>query len=170
MDVDQPLELDKVDVGSDGPSGDGAKVDLHPQYLDTLLRYYEEEVVGEASFDALAGMQDKAENREKLRLLAEVENYAAASVLPLVRKYGLKPRSEATMFQQGRDQASKGAADWAVILAKMDRTILGYIDDFKRLEAMAPPEDLPRLKVLTAHEAAAVEFIKREYADAPDRL
>ena len=170
VDADAPLKHDKVDIGSDEPPGDGAKADLHPQYLDTLLRYYEEEVVGEAWFDALAGMQDKAENREKLRLLAEVENYAADSVLPLVRKYGLNPRSEATMFQQGRDQASKGDADWAEILAEMDRTFLGYIDDFKRLEAMAPPEDLPRLKVLTAHEVAAVGFIRREYADAPDRL
>lgn len=170
VDADEPMKHDRIDVDFDAPSGNIGKSTLHPEYLDTLLRYYEEEVVGEAYFDTLAGKQDKDEDRKKLRLLAEVENYAANAVLPLVRKYGLKPRSEAVMFQAGCDQAQKVNSDWAEILAEMDRTFMGYIDDFKRLEAMAPSEDLARLKVLTDHEVAAVAFIKREYADATDRL
>ena len=42
------------------------------------------------------------------------------------------------------------------------RVFPGYIEDFQRLEAMAPPEDLPRLKLLTEHEVAAVEFLNLE--------
>ncbi|MCP5088082.1 MAG: FAD-dependent oxidoreductase, partial [Rhodobacteraceae bacterium] len=174
VDPDEPMKHDRIDVGLSslpvGEFGEKAKAALSPGYLETLLRYYEEEVVGEAYFDALAGLQDKDEDREKLRLIAEVENYAADSVLPLVRKYGLQPRTEAEMFQEGRDQAKTADSDWKEILAEMDRAFTGYIDDFKRLEAMAPPEDLPRLKVLTDHEVAAVDFIELELAGTKNCL
>ena len=44
----------------------------------------------------------------------------------------------------------------------MLETFPGYVDDFERLESLAPEHDLPALKVLTAHEVAAIQFLECE--------
>ncbi|MCP4301396.1 MAG: hypothetical protein GY783_12480, partial [Gammaproteobacteria bacterium] len=44
----------------------------------------------------------------------------------------------------------------------------GYLDDFKALEGMAPPEDLPALERLTEHEVVVIEFAQKELAGEPD--
>ena len=56
-------------------------------YLKTLLRYYEGELVGEAYFCALAGCFHGAAEREKLALLATVERRTSEVVRPLVDKH-----------------------------------------------------------------------------------
>jgi len=131
-------------------------------YLDTLLLYYEEEVEGEAYFQTLAEMAKKPDQRNKLQLLAKVEHHAASVTYPLIRKYALTPRSNTILFQSGQDQAQAAFKLWGDLLAEMARTFPGYVDDFLALEAMAPPEDLPCLKLLTAHEVAAVAFLDLE--------
>ena len=140
------------------------------KYLDTLLLYYEEEVEGEAYFQALAKVAEKPDHRDKLNLLANVEHHAASVTLPLIRKYGLTPRSDAILFQSGQDQARKAEKLWDDLLAEMVRTFPAYIDDFLDLEAMAPHKDLPRLKLLTAHETASIEFLDLEVSGARDSV
>ena len=132
------------------------------KYLDTLLLYYEEEVEGEAYFQTLAEMAGNPDHRHKLQLIAKVEHYAAAITLPLIHKYELSRRSDAVLFKLGQDQARKTEKSWINLLEDMGRTFPGYVEDFLRLEAMAPQEDLPRLKLLTAHETAAIEFLDLE--------
>ena len=139
-------------------------------YLDTLLLYYEEEVEGEAYFQTLAEMAEKPDHRDKLHLLARVEHHAASVTLPLIRKYALAPRSEAALSQSGRDQARIVEKPWDDLLVDMARAFPGYVDDFLRLEAMAPREDLLRLKLLTAHETAAIEFLDLELSGARDSV
>lgn len=139
-------------------------------YLETLLLYYEEEVEGEAYFEALADLAEKPDYRDKLHLLARVEHYAASVTLPLIRKYALTPRSDAILFQSGQNQARASEQSWDDLLADMARAYPGYVDDFLRLEAMAPCEDLPRLKLLTAHETAAIEFLDLEISGAWDSV
>ncbi|SLN48997.1 hypothetical protein PEL8287_02558 [Roseovarius litorisediminis] len=131
-------------------------------YLNTLLLYYEEEIEGEAFFNGLAEWSEHPSQREKLHLLAAVEDHAAKVTLPLIRKHGLIPRCEDDLFRSGRKMARKAAKPWGALLAEFARVFPGYIEDFQRLEAMAPPEDLPRLKLLTEHEVAAVEFLNLE--------
>jgi hypothetical protein len=60
-------------------------------YLDTLLQYYEEEVQGEAYFNGIADRLSEPDHQAKMQLMAKVEKFVAAVVLPLVRKYDLKP-------------------------------------------------------------------------------
>ena len=139
-------------------------------YLDTLLLYFEEEVEGEAYFQALAERAKKPAHRDKLHLLAKVEHHAASVTLPLIREYGLTPRSDKILFQSGRDQARKTEKPWDDLLAEMARKYPGYVEDFLRLEAIAPSEDLPRLKRLTAHEVAAIEFLDLELSGARDSV
>lgn len=134
-------------------------------YLDTLLLYYEEEVEGEAYFYELAKRFDDAVQKEKLVLLAEVERHAAQGVAPLVAKYGLKPQSTEELTASGRKDARGTVTEWASVVAGMNETYPGYLVSFKKLEAMAPPEDLPRLTFLTEHEVAAIAFLDLEARD-----
>jgi len=43
-----------------------------------------------------------------------------------------------------------------------------YMDDFARLESIAPPADLPVLKFLTEHETVTIEFANAEQAGRAD--
>jgi dimethylamine/trimethylamine dehydrogenase len=134
-------------------------------YEDVLLTYFEEEVAGEAYFHALAEHVDEPGAKEKLHLLAEVERCAANSVRPLLARHGLEPRDRAVLAEEGRSHIARHRdMTWPAIVADMAERYPAYIDDFERLEAMAPAEDLPALKILTEHEHAAIAFANRELA------
>jgi len=133
------------------------------KYLDTLLLYYEEEIMGEAYFRAFAERLRDEQQALKMHLLADVERHAANAVVPLLTRYGLTPRSEESLFALGRSQAEQRLIDRDSALADMRRTFPGYVADFEALEAMAPPEDLPALQFLTEHEHAAIAFLEREW-------
>ncbi|MEO0750833.1 MAG: hypothetical protein AAFY25_03450 [Pseudomonadota bacterium] len=134
-------------------------------YLDTLVQYYEEEVEGEAYFAEAAKAYDDPLVREKLDLLAECERHAAEAVEPLVRKYGLTPKSAVDLQESGRKDAQGTEVNWAKMVAGMNETYPGYLDDFKGLEALGPPEDQQRLNFLTEHEVAAIAFLRLEAVD-----
>ncbi|MEM9146390.1 MAG: FAD-dependent oxidoreductase [Pseudomonadota bacterium] len=155
VDRDQPLPHERVALPGARPSR---------KYLDTLLLYYEEEIMGEAYFDAMAERFDAQEHREKMRLLADVERRAAAHVRPLIQLHRLTPRDQAELHRIGHEQAEAETTDWVALIAAMRCTYPGYIDDFNRLEAMAPPADRAPLARLTDHEIAAIAFLEREAA------
>lgn len=139
-----------------------------PDYLKTLTLYYEEEIEGEGYFRALADRLENPGHREKMELMARVETHAAAAMRPLLEKYRLTPRGAADLRAKGQAQAANDRAEWPALIAGMQASFPAYMEDFARLEAMAPPEDLPALKVLTAHEAAAIAFLDLEAAGAAD--
>lgn len=141
--------------------------DASQEYLDTLLRYYEEEIEGEAYFSALAERLDAPQHKQAMMLMAEAETYAAAAVRPLIEKYHLRPRSRKELHASGRAQADGKIVNWDQFIAGMKEPFLAFIDDFKRLELMAPDTDLPALRILTAHEVAAVKFLDLEMAENP---
>ena len=136
------------------------------EYLDTLLRYYEDEIRGEAYFFALA---EHFEEQEKIILLGKVERRAAKAVEPLLQKYGLEPRDESIIHAEGNSHLwGHETYTWAEFLAHIVDRYPGYLNDFNGLEAMAPDEDLYALKALTEHEVVAIDFAKKELAGDPD--
>ena len=161
VDLDVPMKHDRVDVGAVLPSS-GESDEPSQVYLETLKQYYEEEVEGEAYFAALASQQPTPERRDKMQALADVEATAAKSVLPLLAKYKISPKPSAELRKSGTAQARDASEDWSVLVNSMLETFPGYVDDFERLESLAPEHDLPALKVLTAHEVAAIQFLECE--------
>lgn len=137
-------------------------------YHETLVLYYEEEVEGEAYFLEWAKAFNDPDHRAKMVLMGEVERHAAAAVLPLLEKYGLKPRPKTDLVESGITSARDATSDWDKAIDGMTETFPGYIDDFERLEAMAPPEDRALLNFLTEHEVAAIKFLELEKS-APDQ-
>ena len=99
------------------------------------------------------------------RLLARVERRDAEVVEPLLRKRHLTARGEAVLKSLGEaGVAAHRDYGWHEFMAYMVARYPGYVDDFERLERLAPDADLPALKLLTRHEVAAIEFAAGELA------
>ncbi len=141
------------------------------EYLMTLLRYFEEEIMGEAYFYGLAEKFPEPHQREKMTYLAKVERYAAEAVRPLLDKYGLEARSDTCLHEIGeKDIAKSFEMGWDGLIDYMVKRFPQYMPEFKGLEAIAPKEDLAELKILTEHEVAAIEFANLEKANDPNSL
>ncbi|MEL6235084.1 MAG: hypothetical protein AAFR46_11810, partial [Pseudomonadota bacterium] len=136
-------------------------------YLSTLLRYWEEEVEGEAYFRALADQLSDRQQKEKMTLLAEVERHTAAITRPLIEKYGLVPQPESALAAAGREAAAD-APGWEALLAEMRASYPGYISAFEALAALAPAADRPLLDRMTEHEVVALAFLEAETQGALD--
>ena len=152
--------------------GDGAVArTASAVYLKTLLKYYEEEVMGEAYFHELAEHTRGAAERGKLLLLAEVERRAAEVVRPLLDRHGLAPRDAAVLETLGAAHAERHRNySWMEFMAYMIARYPAYVVEFEALERLAPEDDLPTLKLLTHHEVVAIEFANKEIAGDPDSL
>ena len=140
-------------------------------YLKTLLKYYEDEVMGEAYFYGLADHIGGAVERKKLALLAKVERRAANVVRPLLKKHGLMPRDESVLKGLGEAHVKKHQHfSWMEMMAYMVGRYPAYLDEFEALERLAPEDDLPALKRLTHHEVLAIDFANKEIALDPDSM
>ena len=138
-------------------------------YLETLLLYHEEEVMGQAYFRGLKRHAANDDERAKLELLAEVEEVAAESVRPLIERHRLTPRSDEELAEQGLAwMARHGDFDWREFVADMAERYPAYLDDFDALAAMAPQADRAAIRVLYDHEVAAIDFARLELAGDPD--
>jgi hypothetical protein len=131
-------------------------------YLDTLLLYYEEEIMGEAYFRAVSHQYLDPDRTYKMELMAQVERHAANAVLPLVQKYGLTPRTDKELHDIGLADVKDVAPDWDVFIAEMQTSFPDYMPEFRALEEMGPETDQSRLLFLTHHEVAAIEFLDLE--------
>lgn len=141
---------------------------LDPNYLPTLLRYYEEEIAGETYFRELGAHFDSQTVRDKFELLAKVERHAASMVEPLLEKYQLTPRSAPELATSGRDSVGRHEDySWDEFIAYILKRYPLYMDDFHNLENMAPDIDLPFLVALSDHEVAAIEFANLEHKGEP---
>ena len=164
IDRDEPLRHDRVDVGAVLPTPKVTPDGAAEAYLPTLLQYWEEEVAGEAYFRELAARAAEPRQKEKLLLLAQVETHTAAIVKPLLTKYRLTPKTDEQLKAEGKRDADDAPQQWDDLIADMAKTFPDYMPSFERLEAMAPPVDLPILKRMTAHETAAIAFLTKEIA------
>ncbi len=173
VDIDDPMKYDRPDVGAvlHGArppvlATSPARQTVDARYLLTLQEYYEEEVSGEAWYRALADLFEGARRNKMLRL-AEVEGHTAQIVRPLIDAYGLAPKASSALQEEGRKAAQSGPQEWDALLDQMRADFPQYIDDFKALEAMAPPQDRAILKRMTEHEVVAIEFLALEAAGDP---
>ncbi|WP_367278674.1 FAD-dependent oxidoreductase [uncultured Sulfitobacter sp.] len=174
-DLDEPLTFDRMDVGAALPvtftmEDPANQAQPDPAYLKTLLDYYEEEIGGVAYYEALADLCTTPEHKEKMILLARVEQHTADIVKPLIDRYGMTPRDADILCAEGIAVARKGPQDYDGMIAEMRRIFPGYIADFERLERMAPPQDMPILKRMTEHEVVAVAFLELEAKGDSDAL
>jgi len=127
--------------------------------------------MGEIYFYGMSKYFDQVEVREKLTLLAKVEQHTSNALQPLIRRYGLTPRpgpemeAKANIWMEERRHLG-----WCGLMQQMADEYPAFVDMFKELEKQAPEEDSPALKLLTDHEIVLIEFANREIAGDPDSL
>ena len=133
------------------------------KYLETLLLYYEEEIMGEGYFIALSEHFTEPHQKEKMLLMAKVESYAAKAILPLLRKYKLIPRENRLLKDIGKKGLKKVShLTWEEFIHDIYVKFPKYLVEFDELERIAPESDIGMLKTLTDHEVAAIEFARLE--------
>ena len=134
-----------------------------PSYFDKILKAYEGEVAGEAYFKALAGVFNEQEHTQKLALLAAVENLTSRTLLPLLKRYGIKPREQNDLVNLAHSWIRERAFNrWEDLINNMTTRYPGYIEEFKILAASAPDEDKTALDFLVEHEIVLLEFANQE--------
>ena len=132
------------------------------------MQYYEEELVGEAYFNALTG---HFEETEKLAWLARVERKAAQGLIPLLTKYKLTPRDNSALKSIGESQIDQHKSlSWRQFMKHIVASYPDYLIKFTELENTAPAEDLPALQFLTEHEVITIEFAKNELSGATEAI
>ncbi len=100
--------------------------------------------------------------------MGEVERYAVAAGARLLANENLIARDAAVLQASGHKQAQNVMADWPALISEMRRTFPDYMPEFRAIEDLAPPQDLPQLKMLTAHEIATIAFLEAEAKGDPD--
>lgn len=115
------------------------------KYLDTLLRYYEEEIMGGAYFWAMSRPYSDLDRTYKMELMARVERHAANAVLPLVQRYRLTPRTDTELHNIGPEDINDVGPDWDRFIAYMQASFPNYMPEFRALEEMGPEMDQSRL-------------------------
>ena len=127
-------------------------------YEEGLRISYEEEVEGAAYFAELARYQ-LPENRRALLLLADMERVTARTIAPLLLRHGIAVADDGKLRAHGVAEArAKQPTAWTDLIAEMASTYQSFVEEFMAIKAMAPPEDLPSLDVLVAHEQAMLSF------------
>ena len=141
------------------------------KYLETLLLYFEEEIMGEAYFYGLAEKFPEEHQQQKMVLLAKVERHAAEAVKPLLEKHNLKARPDSELHKLGKMDIDKSfQMGWGGYIDYIVERFPKYMPEFHALEAMAPEDDIAELKILTDHEVAAIQFANLEKTGNPDSI
>jgi hypothetical protein len=92
---------------------------------------------------------------------AALERETANRLIGLLQKYQLTPSAQATLEQRGAlDARMTAAGDWSLLMHQSIKSYAVYVEEFKALEAMGPPEDQPILAALTAHEVQLIEWMQ----------
>lgn len=140
-------------------------------YLDCVLKYVEEEIMGEAYFYGLANYFEEEHACGKLNMLAQVERRAAEAMRPVLERYKLTLRDDSELQSHAKIWIQQRRhLTWLALMIDMSVRYPVYVEEFKQLEKNAPPDDLQALAKLTEHEIVLVEFANREISGHPDSL
>lgn len=140
------------------------------KYQADIYKAYQEELGGEVFFEALGELFEAPEQAYKLRVLAQLERETAQRLKPLVTRYGFDPALDAGLHQESLQEATDYfRRSWGGFLSSLGGSLPRYIGEYRRLETIAPADDLPALHALTLHEEALLQFVECEMNGQSDR-
>lgn len=141
-----------------------------PDYRAALLMSLEEEISGEAFFARLATFHAGRASLA-LTMLAEVEAATAGAIRPLAERHGLAVAADAGLRSSGEAEADRRRGmSWRELVAEMATTYPVFVQEFEAIEGLAPKDDRKALRILVAHEVAAVRFAEMEMLNDPASL
>lgn len=138
---------------------------MSDDYLNRVIKVYQGEAWGEATFEKLAQTSDDDETSYKWKALAQLERETKERVLPLVAALGGDVRVGPDSYAGGKELAERWEKQtFGELMVEFKDTLPKYVGFFERLEADGRPEDRDVLAALTAHEKAIQTFAEREVA------
>jgi hypothetical protein len=139
-------------------------------YAPALQLVLEEEVLGDAYFDTLAGFHS-GRARTALLLMAEIERGVIAAMQPAITRHGLTLASPQALRDEGRREAeAMQAQSWTDFLDHVDEDYPAFLDEFEQLFRLAPETDKADAQLLLDHEVALMDFAAAERKGDPYSL
>jgi hypothetical protein len=127
--------------------------------------FCEEEISGEAYFARMADFYPGRQRWALLRL-AEIERRTVSAMHPLLERHGLAVADPVALAAAGRAEAEQmSGASWQKLVADMVSGFPTFVAEFEQFEQLAPASDRSVVRLLTRHEAVAVEFAALEVRD-----
>ena len=135
---------------------------LFTDFAPALQLCLEEEFIGDALFDTLAGFHD-GKARQALQLMAQIERAVIAVMQPAIARHGLTLANPEDLRAEGRTEAvAMRAMSWAEFLTHIDKDYPAFLDEFQQLFRLAPQSDKADAQLLLDHEVALMDFAAAE--------
>ena len=139
-------------------------------YAPALQLFLEEEFLGDALFDTLAGFH-AGKARQALHLMAEIERGVIAAMQPAIARHRLTLANPEDLRAEGRTEASAmRALSWADFLNHVDQDYPAFLDEFEQLFRLAPEADKADAQLLLDHEVALMDFAAAERNGDPSSI
>jgi len=130
-------------------------------YERLLIEAYKGELLGEATFSAMATRAEYRDHRGTLDVLAQIEARTAATLQPLLRAANVDPGDVEEPRRLGRELAAAGGS-WDGFVKALGDALPKFLADFLRLREAAADPHHPALTALVAHEQAIAAFAQLE--------
>jgi len=138
------------------------------EYVAALAVAYEDEAAGIAYYEELARIHE-GPNAAKMLLFSEIEALAARALEPLVERNRSPVFRGPVLAARGRREvAIYGELEWGLLMRRMLRDHLAFVDELQQLVDMAPEVDRPVVRLIADIEVAIVQFLEREIEGHPD--
>lgn len=127
-------------------------------YKMGLKAAVEEEYMGEALFDTLAGYHD-GKARQAFLLMAEIERAVIEATMPAIRRNDLRLRDAESLRAEGRAEAeAMRDLSWQDFLNHVVTDYPAFLEEFEQVARLAPPPDAAEAQLLFDHEVAFIDF------------
>jgi hypothetical protein len=132
-------------------------------YRDYITARYQGEVFGEALFGTLAARAGTNEARNKWRALQRLETTTKLRLRQELEALGEPTlESEERRIEGTELGASLAAQTWAAAIEYLHPRIVGWVEDFRAAEALAPADRRRLVQEITEHEIALRDFTALE--------
>ena len=141
---------------------------LFADYVTALQLVVEEEFIGEALFETLAGHHDGVA-RQAFFLMAKIERAMIAATEPAIRRNGLQLRDPESLRAEGRAEAeTMRDMSWQQFLDHAIADYPAFLEEFDQIARIAPPSDTAEAQILLDHEVAFIEFARAARKGDPE--
>lgn len=135
---------------------------IFTDFAPALQLFIEEEILGDALFDTLAGFHE-GKARQALHLMARIERGVIAAMQPAIARHGLTLADPEDLYEEGRREAeAMRSMSWADFLSHVDEDYPAFLDEFQQLFRLAPEADKADTQLLLDHEVALMDFAAAE--------
>jgi hypothetical protein len=130
-----------------------------------MMEMYQGEVIGEVLFNRMLGIDDDTMHRYKVAVMLQLETETKARLRPWVMRLGLDPAE----LEESRDTGHAFADNlsglgWDETLLKLCEGIKPYVERYREIEAIAPPEYADAAHSMVVHEQSLYRFTELEAA------